>query len=205
MSAPWLAAVVGFVAGSIPFGLLMAKLAGSRDPRSAGSGNVGATNVARTGGLHLGLLTLIFDAAKAAIPAWLFLGQGGELAGACAGLAALLGHCFSPWLRFRGGKGVATLLGMVGVLVWPTGLLLFAAVFLLLFVALRWVSVASIAATWAMPLLAWFHSGSTLLAGVLGVAAIVVTLRHASNLRRLFAGEEPRFGAEPAAVAEEES
>ena len=100
---------------------------------------------------------------------------------------------------------MATLLGIVGALAWPTGLLLFAAVWLLLFVALRWVSVASIAATWAMPLLAWFHLGSAHLAGAFGLAAVVVTLRHASNLRRLCSGEEPRFGSKASPVVEEES
>jgi len=197
------AAVAGFAVGSIPFGLLIAKFSGRTDPRTAGSGNVGATNVARTGGLHLGLLTLLLDAGKGALPAWWFLNHGSETAGVVAGLAAVLGHCFSPWLRFRGGKGVATLLGIVGVLLWPTGLALFAATWVLLFAVLRWASVASLVAAWAMPLLAWFGQDSLLLAGSLAGAALVVTLRHRTNLRRLFRGEEPRFRDKPAPIVEE--
>ena len=197
------AAATGFAAGSIPFGLLIARFSGRTDPRTAGSGNVGATNVARTGGLHLGLLTLLLDAAKGALPAWWFLSQGNETAGVAAGLAAVLGHCYSPWLRFHGGKGVATLLGVVGVLVWPAGLGLFAAIWVLLFALFRWASVASLAAAWAMPLLAWFGQGSLLSTGALAFAALVVTLRHHANLRRLFTGEEPRFGDKPAPIVEE--
>lgn len=198
-------ALVGFLAGSIPFGLLVAKLAGRTDPRSAGSGNVGATNVARTGGLHLGLLTLLLDAAKGAVPAWWFLGQGGEQAGLVAGVAAVLGHCFTPWLRFRGGKGVATLLGIVGVLAWPLGLIVFALTWLVLFASLRWASVASIVAAWTMPPLAWFALGSPWLTAGLALAAAVVTLRHHSNIRRLLRGDEPRFRDKKATSAEEEA
>ena len=198
-----LAVALGFAAGSIPFGLLIAKLSGRTDPRTAGSGNVGATNVARTGGLHLGVLTLLLDAAKGALPAWVFVAQGQEAAGVAAGLAAVLGHCFSPWLRFRGGKGVAILLGMVGVLFWPMGLLVFAALWVLLFATLRWASVASLVAAWAMPLLAWFREGSLLLTLALAAAALLVTLRHHTNIRRLLRGEEPRFRDEPRPVADD--
>jgi glycerol-3-phosphate acyltransferase PlsY len=188
-----IAAAAGIAAGSIPFGLLFAKLGGKADPRRVGSGNVGATNLARTGGLHLGLLTLLFDAAKGALPAWWCARQWGEAAGVTAGLCAVLGHCFSPWLGFRGGKGVATLLGMTGALFWPHGFAVFALVWVLLFATLRWASVASIAAAWAVPLFACTWFGSPLLIAAFAAAAAVVTVRHHSNLKRLFRGQEPRF------------
>jgi glycerol-3-phosphate acyltransferase PlsY len=190
-----LAALTGFLAGSVPFGLLLTRLTGRVDPRTIGSGNVGATNVVRASGLGLGLATLLLDAAKGWLPAAAFAQAAGPSAGAIAGLAAVLGHCFSPWLRLRGGKGVATLLGVVGALAWPWGLLAFVVAWLATVGLLRFASVSSLVASWIAPLVAWRTGSGREALLALVAAALVVTLRHHSNLRRLVRGEEPRFGS----------
>ena len=197
MSPALIGALVGFLAGSIPFGLLLAKLAGRTDPRQVGSGNVGATNVARAGGLHLGLLTLLLDAAKGGVPAALWWHHHGDVAAAATGFAAVAGHCFSPWLRFKGGKGVATLLGVVAGLVWPWGVVVFVAVWAALMLALRWASVASLAAAGLMPVVAWLAKGPPVFIAVFSAIFIVVFVQHRSNIKRLIAGTEPRFRERP--------
>lgn len=197
MKAVVLGAAAGFLAGSIPFGLLLARAAGRTDPRLVGSGNVGATNVARTGGLHLGLLTLLLDAAKGALPSAFVLHHHGAVPAAATGFAAVLGHCFSPWLRLRGGKGVATLLGVVGALAWPWGLLTFAAVWIVLMATLRWASVASLAAAGLMPVAVWLSGGPPVFIAVFAATTLVVLFQHRGNIRRLAAGTEPRFGGRP--------
>lgn len=205
-------AVVAYLLGSIPFGYLLVRAFRGHDIRESGSGNIGATNVARSAPA-LGLLTLVLDAGKGALAvlaAVALLGyfesgsfpgfhwEAPEHARAAASLAALLavaGHVFPPWLKFRGGKGVATGAGAFFVLV-PKVILAALAVFLLVVVAFRYVALASITAVAAVPLLAfWTRSpeSSPAALGAMSATAVLIIARHHENLRRLFAGSEPRF------------
>ena len=190
-----LAAAVGYLLGSIPFGLVLTRLAGAGDLRALGSGNIGATNVLRTGRRGLAALTLLFDGAKGCAAVLLFAPWRAEL-GLIAGLAAVLGHDFPVWLRFRGGKGVATSLGVLLAAAWPVGGLacLTWAVAALVF---RYSSVAALLALAAAPVYAYGLVGDrlTALAAALAVLAVV---RHRSNLGRLVRGEEPRIGRKEA-------
>jgi acyl phosphate:glycerol-3-phosphate acyltransferase len=184
--------VFGYLVGSVPWGLLLARRAGV-DVRRAGSGNIGAANVARTVGARLGLLTLLADVAKGAVPVLAArVLVAGPVAPAAAGFAAFAGHLFPPALRFAGGKGVATALGVLLVLA-PDAAAAALAVFALVFAASRRVSVASLAAAIAAPATAALlpHPTPTLLAA-LAMSSLVV-LRHRENLARLRTGEEPRF------------
>ncbi len=190
---PWLltALAAGFAIGAVPVAVLVCRALGLPDPRGIGSGNPGATNVLRTGNRAAAALVLALDIAKGAGPVLLFLAWG-DLAAQAAGLGALLGHCFSPWLGFRGGKGVATFLGLVLGLHWPAGL---ASVLTWLAAAgiARISSVGALAATAAAPLwLAAFERWEAVLAAAL--AAVLVWLRHGRNIARLARGEEPRIG-----------
>ncbi len=188
-----------YLLGSIPFGLLLAKLFGSGDVRESGSGNIGATNVARVAGTLPGILTLLFDAAKGAAAVWLAARVSNESATwmMIAALAALLGHCYPIWLKFRGGKGVATAAGAFLVLCAPA---LLGSVILFLLVAFFWryVSLASIAAAASMPLLIYLlwaphHAPPPIVTfGALAAAAIIV-YKHDANIQRLVQGEEPKF------------
>lgn len=187
-----LAAGFGYLLGSIPFGLLLTKLAGAGDIRAIGSGNIGATNVLRTGHKFLALATLVLDGAKGAAAVLIVLTFAERDAALIAGLAAVLGHNFPIWLRFKGGKGVATSLGTLIAVAWPVGVgacltwLAIAAVF-------RVSSLAALAALGLAPLYAYGAGDvpATTLALGLGVLAIV---RHRQNIRRLLRGEEPRIG-----------
>jgi glycerol-3-phosphate acyltransferase PlsY len=184
---------LAFLAGSVPFGLLLAKWFGHADVRRAGSGNIGATNVARVAGRRLGFVTLVLDAAKGFGPAWAARdrwhpeGLGDDALGLFAGLvglSALLGHCFTPWLGFRGGKGVATGLGTLLALfpvVAADGLLAFA----IAFAAARIVSVASLAAVVVVVLALWATGASPVQAAPMVLSLIVVVVRHKDNLQRL--------------------
>ncbi len=185
MVAAW---ALGYLAGSIPFGLLFARWAGAGDVRRIGSGNIGATNVLRTGRRGLALATLLADALKGALPVWLALrGWGVELA-AQVGVAAVLGHCFPVWLRFRGGKGVATATGVLFTLTPLLGLVVLA-VFVVVVAITRYVSAGSLTAAFAAPLfaLAWGQEVEALAYAVVGA---VVILRHRDNIRRLLTGTE---------------
>jgi acyl phosphate:glycerol-3-phosphate acyltransferase len=188
-----------YLLGSIPFGLLIAKTLGQRDVRTEGSGNIGATNVARVAGPAAGVLTLILDAAKGAAAVWLAARFSGDSATwmMVAALAALVGHCFPVWLGFKGGKGVATALGIFAVLC-PFAAV--AALVLFLVVAGYWkyVSLASVSAAAAMPLLIYFlwaprHAPPTVI--ILGTmaASLLVIYKHDANLQRLVEGSEPKF------------
>lgn len=188
-----------YLLGSIPFGLLLGKLFGGADVRKTGSGNIGATNVARVVGPLAGFLTLVFDTAKGAAAVWLAGRVTNESAAwmMVAAFAVLLGHCFPVWLKFKGGKGVATALGVflaLSPLAAITALVLF-----LLFVAYwRYVSLGSVAAAAAMPLLIYFlwaprHAPPIVIdLGTLAIAALVI-YKHDGNLQRLVEGTEPRF------------
>ncbi len=191
--------LVAYLLGSIPFGLLWARLFGVGDVRQSGSGNIGAANVTRVAGPLPGILTLVLDAAKGAFAVWLAAHFTANSATAMmlGGLAALLGHCFPLWLRFKGGKGVATGLGVFGVLC-PLAALAAALLFVLVFLFWRFVSLASISAAAALPLLVYFlwapHHAPPLVVsfGTLFGSALII-YKHDANLQRLVAGTEPRF------------
>lgn len=190
---PAAALVLGYLLGAIPFGLLLTRAAGIGDIRQAGSGNIGATNVLRTGGKGLAAATLLLDAGKGAaavvLGAWL-LPESGALLGAAG---AFFGHLYPVWLRFHGGKGVATLLGIVLALYWPIGLT-FAVVWLGALALFRYSSVGGMAAAISAPLAAAI-CGRFELALLLLALALMVLWRHRGNIERLLAGSEPRTGA----------
>jgi len=204
MSLAWpriVGALVGaYLLGSIPFGIILARVFAGEDVRAAGSGNIGATNVTRVAGPLAGVLTLVFDALKGGIAVWLAgrLTEHSATWMMLAGIAALLGHCYPVWLRFNGGKGVATALGVFTVLCWPAALgsLLF---FLVVVAIWRFVSLGSIAGAAAMPLLVYLfwapHHAPPLVVslGTLFASALVV-FKHDGNLQRLVEGTEKRFG-----------
>ena len=192
----FLCALLGYVAGSIPFGVILTRLAGIGDIRQIGSGNIGATNVLRTGRKGLALATLLLDGAKGAVAilaVWSWLGAGAAPhALAITGFAAVAGHIFPVWLGLRGGKGVATGLGVIAALCWPAGIV----------AALCWLAVArlsrissagALAAFIAAPLtvLALGDHGRAL--ACVGIA-LLVFIRHKDNIRRILAGTEPRIG-----------
>jgi glycerol-3-phosphate acyltransferase PlsY len=200
-SAPslWGWVVLGYLLGSIPFGYLLVRLTGGGDIRFKGSGNIGATNVARTSGWSIGVATLLLDTAKGFLAVWLtehFTG-GNIRFMMFAGFAAILGHVFPVWLKFEGGKGVATAMGAFLAICWPA---LAAAAFLFLLVAVFWryVSLASISAAAALPLLVYLlyapgHAPPTAVSVCTILSAMVVIVKHRDNIERLLAGTEPRF------------
>jgi len=187
-----LAAVLGYALGSIPFGLILTRMAGLGDIRSVGSGNIGATNVLRTGNKALAAATLILDAGKGAVAVLVARELWGEDAAMVAGIAAFLGHCFPVWLGFKGGKGVATFIGVLLALSWPVGLI-FCATWLFVAVAQRYSSLAALTAAATAPIFAYVIGGLTLSATA-GFLAVILIIRHMPNLRRLWAGTEPRIG-----------
>lgn len=193
---PLAALVLGYLLGSIPFGLVLTRMAGAGDLRAIGSGNIGATNVLRTGRKGLAALTLILDAAKGAAAVLIAEAIRADL-GLIAGLATFLGHCYPVWLRFKGGKGVATYLGIALALAWPVGLV-FAVVWLGALALLRYSSVGGMAAAVAAPVAAAMW-GEFQLAVLLIAMTLIVLWKHRANMERLLAGEEPRVGGKPKA------
>ena len=195
----WLVVPAGYLLGSIPFGLLLAKLFGGHDVRQHGSGNIGATNVSRVAGPVAGILTLALDAGKGAAAVLMAsrLTEQSATAMVLAGLAALVGHCFPVWLRFKGGKGVATALGIFAAIA-PLASLCAVLVFVLVFAYWRYVSLASLSAAAAMPLLVYFllaprHAPQlAVIFGTLAAAALIF-VKHDANLQRLSDGAEPKF------------
>lgn len=186
-----LAAASGYLLGSIPFGLLIAKTLKLGDLRKIGSGNIGATNVLRTGNKTAAALTLLFDGGKAALAVVLFAAWG-EAASQVAGLAAFIGHCFPVWIGFRGGKGVATFIGVALALNWPTGLITCLA-WVLGAAVTRISSVGALVASGVGPILMLvFDRPEALLLSVL--LAALVFWRHHANISRLIRGTEPRIG-----------
>jgi acyl phosphate:glycerol-3-phosphate acyltransferase len=191
--------IATYILGSIPFGLLLTKLFGGADVRKEGSGNIGATNVARVAGTLPGILTLLLDAAKGAAAVLLAerLSNGSATWMMIAGFAALVGHCFPIWLNFKGGKGVATAAGLFLVLC-PLAFLGAILLFILVVVFWRYVSLGSIAAAAAMPLLIYFlwaphHAPPpVIMFGSLAVVMLVV-YKHDANIQRLVEGAEPKF------------
>ena len=191
----------GYLLGSIPFGVLLTRAFGAGDLRQIGSGNIGATNVLRTGRNELAAATLILDGAKGAVAVLLarhFVPQLGDHAAMIAGAAAMIGHCYPVWLKFRGGKGVARLLGLALALAWPVGLV-FAAVLLGTVLLLRISSLGGMAGAVAAPVAALAFGYPVYAVGLAGLAVIVLW-RHRENIARLRAGTEPRVGAKKGAA-----
>lgn len=185
-------AVMGYLLGSIPFGLLLTRLTGAGDLRAIGSGNIGATNVLRTGRKGLAAATLLLDLGKGFAAVWLARLMPGELA-ALGGFAAVVGHCFPIWLKFRGGKGVATLMGVSLGLAWPIGLV-YAAVWLGMLAITRISSLGGMSAAVAAPFAA-LALGHPDYATALAVLAALILWLHRANIGRLREGTEPRVGS----------
>lgn len=190
-NAIW-AALIGFLLGSIPFGLVLTKAAGHGDVRDIGSGSIGATNVLRTGNKGLAAATVLLDAAKGAVPVLLaaHLWPGTE---GIAAVAAVAGHCFTPWLKFKGGKGFATAAGVLLALAWPL-MLICAGVWAATLALSRISSVSSMTTVVAAPVIAWAMGYPQLLWPLVAIAAIVL-VQHRANIGRLMRGEEPRVGS----------
>ena len=182
---------LGYLLGSVPFGLILTRLTGAGDLRQIGSGSIGATNVLRTGRKGLALATVLLDAGKGVLAVLLAakLWPGSE---GVAAIGAIVGHCFPLWLRFNGGKGFATAAGVLGALAWPV-MLICAAVWAVALAFSRMSSVSSLSATLAAPLVAWL-TGRTELVWVMAVTAAIVVFQHRANIARLRAGTEPRVG-----------
>jgi glycerol-3-phosphate acyltransferase PlsY len=200
MSRYLIVCAAAYLLGSLPFGYLLVKIFRGQDIRTAGSGNIGATNVARSGSPLLGLVTLLLDAGKGAAAVLLALWmlpheQAGEawLAGSLAAVFTIAGHVFSLWLRFRGGKGVATAIGSFLVLA-PAALALTLAVFALVAASFRYVSLASMISVGLFPVffLLFYRVPAEALA-IVSVGAVIIIASHHQNIRRLRAGTEPRF------------
>ncbi len=192
---PALALITGYVLGSIPFGLVVTYLMGAGDIREIGSGNIGATNVLRTGRKGLAATTLILDMAKGAIAVMLARTLDPSFA-LLGGVGAFFGHVWSPWLKFKGGKGVATLLGVSLAAMWQAGLV-FAAVWLAALALFRISSVSGMLGALAAPIAALAMGELGIGVGLLGLALIVI-LKHRENIGRLMAGTEPRVGQDKA-------
>ena len=188
--------VIGYLFGSIPFGLLLTRLAGTADLRSVGSGNIGATNVLRTGRKDLAAATLLLDAAKAAAAYFVaFAIARDDAAGLAAAAGAFLGHLYPVWLGFKGGKGVATFLGGLLAASWPAALG-FSVVWLAVALATRYSSAAALAACVAAPVVA-LVLGDGQVALTFAILAALVWMKHTANIQRLAHGTESRIGAKP--------
>ena len=200
----WLPYILGFVVayliGSVPFGLILARAGGAGDIREIGSGNIGATNVLRTGRKGLALATLVLDMLKGGLPVWLAWRWFGPDMAVIAGLGAVVGHCFPVWLKFHGGKGVATAAGVVLALTPLTGLIMLA-LFILIVLLSRYVSLASVlGAAAAGPVAFWL--GHVQAAELYLALAALIIIKHTANIRRLLSGTELKFGAGSSGLAE---
>ena len=187
-------AVLGYLLGSVPFGIVITRALGLGDLRKIGSGNIGATNVLRTGHKGAALATLLLDSGKGAIAVLLARWLGGETAAVMAGAGALLGHCFPVWLGFKGGKGVATFFGTLLAAAWPVGMAA-GAIWLAMFFIFRLSSLAGLTAAALAPILALFVFDRPYPIAVMAlVMAVLIFIRHKDNIGRLLRGEEPRSG-----------
>src|ERR1700742_49015 len=187
-----MAFVIGYLLGSIPFGLILTRLAGTQDLRSIGSGNIGATNVLRTGRKGLAAATLILDALKATAAVVIAGTFGGQNAAMIAGLGAFLGHIFPVWLKFRGGKGVAVYIGILIGLFWPAAIL-FCVIWLVMAFALRYSSLSALTASVITPLFLWWF-GHAALAVLFAMLTLLLIFMHRENIKRLMAGTEGKIG-----------
>jgi len=188
------ALVLGYLLGSIPFGIILTRLSGGPDLRTIGSGNIGATNVLRTGNKKLAALTLLGDMLKGTaavlLAGWMLGGKGAALA---AGLGAFLGHLFPVWLRFKGGKGVATFLGILIGLKWSIALI-FAAVWLSIAYLSKYSSLSALIASLLTPLLLCFWVRDVQMAGLMAILALLLWFMHRENIARLLSGREGKIG-----------
>jgi glycerol-3-phosphate acyltransferase PlsY len=191
----WLPAafLLGYLFGSVPFGLLLTKLAGTQDLRAIGSGNIGATNVLRTGRKGLAAATLLLDMLKGTAAVVLAGYYGGPNAAMLAALGAFLGHLFPVWLKFRGGKGVAVYIGVLIGLFWPAALV-FCLLWLATAVTSRYSSLSALVASFVTPIFLWWF-GHLALASLFAVMTLLLFYMHRENIRRLQAGTEGRIGA----------
>ena len=192
------AAVLGYLLGSIPFGLLLTRMAGLGDIRNIGSGNIGATNVLRTGNKKLAAATLLLDALKGLAPVLVFNLLWGPVPAAAAAAGAVLGHMFPPWLGFKGGKGVATTLGVLIGLSWQLGAIT-CALWLVLAALFRYSSLAALLSILIGAVAAWYFV--PVAAPVLCLLAALVWVRHHENIRRLLNGTEPKIGKKATGAA----
>jgi acyl phosphate:glycerol-3-phosphate acyltransferase len=196
---PWLISIpLAYLLGSIPFGYLLVRIFRKQDIRATGSGNIGATNVARSGAKGLGIATLLLDLGKAfaAVKIAQHISPGNYDLAVAAAVAAILGHVFPVWLGFRGGKGVASALGVFFALTWPSALAILG-VFLVVFLITRYVSLASIIAAAVFPLFGFYFvpfKTPIVIAGFLFIPLLII-VKHHENIRRLLAGTESRFGS----------
>ena len=189
-TALWI--IIGYLIGSIPFGIVITRALGLGDLRSIGSGNIGATNVLRTGHKGAALATLLLDSGKGAVAVLLARHFGGETAGIAAGAAAFLGHCFPVWLGFRGGKGVATFLGTLIAMYWPVGLIA-CAIWLVVALISRISSLSALVAAASAPVVALLLGQGLVALAALFMAALIFQ-RHHANIARLISGTEPKIG-----------
>jgi len=187
-----LAFLFGYLCGSIPFGLILTKLAGTQDLRSIGSGNIGATNVLRTGNKGLAAATLLGDMLKGTIAVIVAGHFGGPNAAIAAGIGAFVGHLFPVWLKFKGGKGVATYIGVLLGLFWP-GALAFCAIWIAVAVIFRYSSLAALVASLIVPVML-FWSQHTALAAVFALMTAALWIMHRANIQRLMSGTEGKIG-----------
>jgi len=190
----WLpvALILGYILGSIPFGLILTKLAGTRDLRSIGSGNIGATNVLRTGRKGLAAATLICDALKGTVAVVISGYLGGPNAAMLAALGAFLGHLFPVWLKFKGGKGVAVYIGVLIGLFWPAAVV-FCVMWLATAFTSRYSSLSALVASFITPIFLWWF-GHAALASLFAVLTMLLFYMHRENIKRLQAGTEGRIG-----------
>jgi glycerol-3-phosphate acyltransferase PlsY len=191
------ALAAGYLIGTIPFGLLVTRLAGTGDIRQIGSGNIGATNVLRTGRKSLAAATLIGDMLKGSVAVWLAAWLWGRQPALAAGLGAVLGHVFPVWLRFRGGKGVATYIGVLIALSWPIAAA-FGVVWIAVAAASRYSSLAGLVASALTPVLLW-GIGARQEALLFAVLTVLLWITHRANIARLLAGTEAKIGMKSAA------
>jgi len=196
MTTYFLVAALSYLLGSIPFGYILLRVFRGQDVRQTGSGNIGATNVARSSP-PLGILTLALDALKGLFAVMIArcLAPGNNLVAGAAALCAVLGHIFPVWLKFRGGKGVATGLGSF-LLLAPKTILVMLGIFLAVVAAFRYVSLGSIIAVAALPFVAWAlhdYQATPLMLALMAVASLLIVAKHHDNIRRLLAGTESRF------------
>ena len=187
------ALAIGYLLGSIPFGLLLTRLAGYGDVREIGSGNIGATNVLRTGNKALAAATLLLDGLKGAAAVLLAAYFAGRNAALAAGLGAFLGHTYPVWLRFKGGKGVATYIGVLLGIAWPVALA-FIGIWIAMAVIFRMSSLSALGASLATPLIL-LALGARLEALLFAALSLILWFTHRTNIGRLIAGTEPKIGA----------
>jgi glycerol-3-phosphate acyltransferase PlsY len=193
MTGSILAAVLGYLCGSIPFGFLLTRAAGLGDIRDIGSGNIGATNVLRTGNRQIAAATLVLDAAKGAVPVLIAYQLWGAEPALLAAIGAFLGHVFPVWLGFKGGKGVATYIGVLLGLSWMVGLI-FCGVWLVISLAPRLSSLAALTAAASSPIFTYVVTGDMAMTTTTILLSLLLIIRHWDNIGRLIQGTEPKIG-----------